>query len=107
MCLLNRLYDCRESLRVVHSEVCQHLAVETDIFSAQRVDQLGVGRTIEACTCIDTSDPQAAECAFFSLAVAISEHHTSLEGIFGYRVDFATGTKIAACGFENFFPALT
>jgi hypothetical protein len=105
--LLNRLYDRREGLRVVHSEVCQYLAVEADIFGAKRVDQLGVGRTVEACTCVDTSDPQAAECAFFSFAVAISEHHTPFEGVLGYRVDFATGAKIAACGFENFFPALT
>lgn len=91
---------------MVHRQIGKYLAVELDILFAELVDQARISDAIDPGAGIDTGNPQAAECALFALAVAVSELHTPFEGRFGYRVDFATGAKVAACGFENFLASL-
>ena len=45
----------------VHGEVCENLAVQTDVLLAYLAHELGVSHAILACSGIDTLDPERTE----------------------------------------------
>ena len=81
--LFNCVNDCFECLRLVHSQVGQHLAVELDALGVEFADELRIGQTVSADTGIDTGDPQRTESPLLELAVCISILQTLLDRVFG------------------------
>ena len=71
-CLAADVCECG-SIR--DGKVCKDLAVEVDTCNLEPVHQLGIGKSIFACACIDTRDPQAAHIALtaFSADVRVVE----------------------------------
>ena len=103
--LFYRINDSFESLRIVHSEVCKNLAVETDILLCELTHKLRVGHTVLACGCIDTLNPEGAEIALLGSAVAISIGQTLLIGVLCYGPDVLSGEEISASLLENLLAA--
>jgi len=99
----NLLYYGSESLRVVHGQVGQYLAVEVNAVGAEQVDELGVGDAVLTSAGIDAGNPKTAESAFFAAAVAIGIAHCFVHCIFGYGKHITARTEIAFGGFEDFF----
>ena len=70
--LLQLFYNSGKSLRMVHGQIGQHLAVEVKSFGIELADELGVAHVVLTHRRVDTLDPQATHAAFFVLAVAVS-----------------------------------
>ena len=62
--LLNSSYESFESIRLVHCEVGQYLAIETDTFLTQLMNKGRVSKAFGADSGIDTRDPQRAVFSF-------------------------------------------
>ena len=75
---------CFECLRLVHCQIGQNLAVEDDALGVEFADKLRIGHSLRADGCVDTHDPQAAECSLLELAVCVSLLQTLLDRVFGY-----------------------
>ena len=82
--LFNCFYNRLECFRLVHRQICQNLAVEDDALGVEFADKLRIGHSLRADGCIDTHDPQAAECSLLELAVCVSLLQTLLDRVFGY-----------------------
>ena len=63
--------DSRESFRVSHSDVGQHLAVKLDVCNLHCVDQAAVGSAVEASGRVDAADPQPAKISSSGAAIAV------------------------------------
>src|SRR5260221_2102260 len=80
-----RLGDDRgKRLALVHRDVGEHFAVETDAGEVQRVDELAVGEALGADRGVDPLDPQSAEAALLHLAVAVGILPSLLDRLAGY-----------------------
>ena len=70
-----------ESLRMVHGQVGQHLAVKPDAFLVHPAHKIGVGQPMLTHAGVDTLDPQAPEIAFFPSAVAVGILHSDRKSV--------------------------
>jgi hypothetical protein len=100
-----RIQDDFKRRRVVERQIGQHLAVQTDAFSADGVDKTAVRDALGAGCGVDARNPQAAVQAFFELAVAVGVFPAFFEGVFGDGINLGPGAEVAACGQHDFFPA--
>src|SRR5690606_22716718 len=92
-----RLDEGRESGRIVHSEIRQHLAVDLDVGSLEAGDELRVGRPVLAGGGVDAGDPQPAELALAGAAIPVGvgpRMHHLLVG----RAESATAGPLVALG---------
>lgn len=62
-CYFTALTIASECLRLVHCQIGQNLAVEDDALGVEFADKLRIGHSLRADGCVDTHDPQAAECS--------------------------------------------
>ena len=101
------LYDGFERLRLIHSEVSEHLAVDFDTCFLQRAHQLAVAQSFETSGSVDTLNPQCAEITLFVLAIAISILETFLPSVLGNCPYVGTATKIASCEAHDLLTTVT
>ena len=85
--LFYRLDDSFECLRIVHGEVGENLAVETDVLRVEFAHELRIGNTVLTCSGIDSLNPEGAESALLGFTVAVCVSQTLLIGVLGYRPD--------------------
>ena len=82
--LLNLVNNSLESLRVVNSEVSEHLTVDLDTCLVKRTHQLTIAHVLQTSSSIDTLDPQCAEIALLVTTVTISVSKTLLPSVLSY-----------------------
>ena len=103
--LLYRVDNDLECLRVVHSEIGEDLAVQTDVLLAELAHELGVRHSVLAGGSVDTLDPKGAEIALLGPTVTISVGETFLVGVFGYGPNILPGEEVTAGSLENLLAA--
>lgn len=103
--LFNRIDDCFERLRVVHGEVGENLAVETDVLLGELAHELRVGDAVLTGSGIDSLDPESAECTLLGLTVTIGVGETFLVGVLRYGPDILSGEEITAGSLKNLLAA--
>ena len=101
------LHDSLECLRVVHSEVGEHLAVDLDTCFSERTHQLAVTQPFQTCSGIDTLNPESAEVTFLGLTIAVSVLESFLPSVFGNCPYVGTATKIASCEAHDLLTTVT
>ena len=84
-------YDSLESLRMVYSEVSEHLTVNLDTCLVESTHQSRVAHVLEASGSVDTLNPQCAEVALLVTTVTISVSKTLLPSVLSY------GPNILSC----------
>ena len=94
--LFYRIDDGLESLRVVHREVGEDLAVETDVLLCEFTHELRIVHTVLAGSCVDTGNPQGTESAFLGFAIAVCVGETFFVGILGYGPDVLPCKEVTA-----------
>src|SRR5690606_1640161 len=82
-------HDAAKSRRVVDGQIGENLAVDLDLGLLQTVGELAVRQAASASTRIDTGDPQLAEHALASTAVAVGVLARLHHRLFGDAVDVA------------------
>jgi len=103
--LFDRIDDSFKRLRVVHGEVGEDLAVQTDVLLCELAHELGVGNTILTGSCVDPLDPKSTEIALLGLAVTVSIGQTLLISVLCYGPDILSGEEISADSLENLLAA--
>ena len=103
--LLNRIDDSLECLGIVHGEVGENLAVETDILLRELAHELGIGNTVLTGGGVDPLDPKGAEIALLGLAVTVSVSQTFLVSVLRYGPDILSGEEITAGSLKNLLAA--
>ena len=103
--LFYRIDDSLERLRVVHCQVGENLAVETDVLCAELAHELGIGNTVLTSGGVDSLDPEGAEVALLGLAVTIGVSQTFLVSVLSYGPDILSGEEITAGSLENLLAA--
>ena len=101
----NRLDDGFERLGVIHGEVGENLAVETDILLRELAHELGIGDTVLTRGGVDPLDPEGAEIALLGLAVTVGVSQTFLVSVLCYGPDIPSGEEISAGSLENLLAA--
>ena len=97
MCLLLHFgNDSLESLRVVQSEVGEHLAVDLDTSLSQLTHEYRIAHTLLTSGSVDTLNPQGTEVALLVLTIAISVGKTLLPSVLGYCPNILAGTKVTS-----------
>ena len=95
--LLYLFHDGLEHFGSVHGQVGEHLAVDFDTSLVDAAHELAVVQSFEACGSVDTLNPQSAEIALLSLAVAIGIGETLFPGVLGNGPHVLACAEIAAC----------
>ena len=103
--LFYRIDDCFERLRVVHGEIGENLAVETDVLLRELAHELRVGDAVLTGSGIDSLDPESAECTLLGLTVTIGVGETFLVGVLRYGPDILSGEEITAGSLKNLLAA--
>ena len=103
--LLDGFDNSAERLGVVHGEVGQHFAVETDVLLGQTAHELGIGETILADGGVDTLYPEGTEFTLLGFAVTISVGKSFLVGVLCNCPDILAGQEVAASLAENLLAA--
>src|SRR5690606_11044019 len=85
----------RKTLRVVHGNVRQHLAIQGDAGLHQAVDEAAVAHAVDAGRGIDARDPQGAELALLLLAADVGVLQRLRDRLLGDAEDLATGVVVA------------
>ena len=91
----NRLDDGFERLGVIHGEVGENLAVETDVLLGELTHELGIGDSLLPAGGVDTLDPEGAEIALLGLAVTIGVGETLLVGVLRYSPNISPRQEVA------------
>ena len=99
--LLSLLNDGLESLRVVHSEVSEHLTVDLDASLVKVAHELRVGEAFEASGSVDTLNPESAEVALLVATVTEGVGQTLLPSVLGNGPNVLAGTIVTASEFED------
>src|SRR3954463_13339261 len=72
------LGQLRKARRIFQGDVGEHLAVELDACSLQSVDEVAVGKAVQAGCGADTDDPDGAELALLLFASGVGELQSAL-----------------------------
>ena len=94
--LVDGLDNSLESLRIVHGEVSENLAVQADVLLSQLTHELGVVHTVLTGSSVDTGNPQGTESAFLSFAIAVCVGETFFVGVLGYGPDVLPCKEVTA-----------
>ena len=92
-------------MRIIHSKVCKHFAVQTDVLFSELAHELGVSHAILTCSGIDSLDPECTEITFLGLTVTVSISESFLIGVLCYRPDILSGKEITAGLLKDFLAA--
>ena len=103
--LFDGIDDRFERLRVVHGEVGENLAVQTDVLLRELAHELGIGDTVLTGGGVDPLDPEGAEVALLGLAVTVGISQTLLISVLCYGPDIPSGEEISAGSLENLLAA--
>ena len=90
-----RLDDCFERLRIVHGEVGEDFAVETDVLLRKLTHELGIGDAVLTAGSVDTLDPQSAEVALLGFTVTVGVGETFLVGVLRNRPHISSRQEVA------------
>jgi hypothetical protein len=77
-----------ETRRILHRELGQHLAVDLDPGLVEAVDKSAVGQPVLARGRVDALDPERAERALLTLAVAVLILQRLLDRLLATRIVF-------------------
>ena len=103
--LFYRVDDSLESGGIVHREVGEDFAVETDVLLGEAAHELGISEAVLTCGSVDTLDPEGAELSLLGLAVTVSIGETFLVGVLCYRPNVLPGKEITAGSLKNLLAA--
>ena len=104
----NLFYGVDNSLKssgVVHREVGEDFAVETDVLLGEAAHELGISEAVLTCGSVDTLNPEGAELSLLGFTVTVSISETFLIGVLCYRPNIPAGQEIAASLLENLLAA--
>ena len=101
ICLLHLIHDSLESLRIVYSEVSEHLTVDLNACLVESTHQSRVAHVLQTCSSINTLNPQRTEVALFVATVTISIGQTFLPGVLCYRPNILSCTKVTLGKLKN------
>src|SRR5687768_17174916 len=101
-CALRLLCQRRKTLRVVHGDVRQHLAIEGDAGLQQAVDKSAVTHAVDAGRRIDAGDPQRTEIALLLLAANVGVLQRPGDRLLGDAEDLAAGVVVALGSLQDF-----
>ena len=96
-------YGSLESLGMVGSEIGEDLTVDLDVLLVDEADELAVGDALHASCSVDTLDPESAESALLSLAVAVGVGLAFLPGVLGNGPDVLATAEVTFGEFEDSF----
>ena len=100
-CALGFFCQGRKTHRVVHGDVCQHLAVQGDASLQHAVHETAVAQAIDAGSRIDAGDPQRTEVALLLLTTDVCVLTSLDDVLLGDAEDLATGVVVALRAAEN------
>jgi hypothetical protein len=103
--LLHSFNDGFKSLRVVHSQVGQHLAADLYILVMEFTHKNRIGHPMFPGGGIDPLDPQSPEITFFNPSVTVGIKHTLFMCVFRDRPDILASTKLTFGLFHDLFSA--
>ena len=103
--LFYRIDDCFERLWVVHGEIGENLAVETDVLLRELAHELREGDAVLTGSGVDSLNPESAEATLLGLAVTVSVGETFLVSVLRYSPDILSGEEITAGSLENLLAA--
>ena len=103
--LFYRIDDCFERLWVVHGEVSENLAVETDVLLRELAHELRVRDAVLTGGGVDSLDPEGTEITLLGLAVTVSVGETFLVSVLRYSPDILSGEEITAGSLKNLLAA--
>ena len=69
--LFYRIDDSLKCLRVVHSKVCKHFTVKTDVLLCEFTHKLRISDAVLTCSSIDSLNPESAEIALLVPTVTV------------------------------------
>lgn len=101
--LFHGVYNSLESLRVVHGQVGEHLAVELNVLLGDFADEFRVRHVVAAYCCIDTCDPKSTEVALFHLPLNVGVQQAFLISVLCNGVYVSPCSEITSGEFEDFF----
>ena len=105
MDLFDGIDDGLKRLGIIHGEVSENFAVETDVLLRELAHELGISDPILTRGGIDPLDPKGAEIALLGLAVTIGVSQTFLVSVLSYGPDILSGEEISAGSLENLLAA--
>ena len=103
--LFDGIDDGLKRLGIIHGEVSENFAVETDVLLRELAHELGISDPILTRGGIDPLDPKGAEIALLGLAVTIGVSQTFLVSVLSYGPDILSGEEISAGSLENLLAA--
>lgn len=103
--LFYRIDDCFERLWVVHGEVGENLAVETDVLLRELAHELRVRDAVLTRGRVDSLDPEGTESTLLGLTVTVSVSETFLVSVLRYCPDILSGEEITAGSLKNLLAA--
>jgi len=99
-------HHCRERVRITHSQICQHLAVEQDPVFLHTVYQATVGSPIQPGCRIDPCDPQSPQIALACPTVSIRIPQAFQHGFIRPPEQTMAGPKLAFHHLQDFMMML-
>ena len=103
--LFDGIDDSLKRLGVVHGEVSENLAVETDVLLRELTQELGISDTVLTGGGVDSLDPKGTEITLLGLAVTVGVSQTFLVSVLGYGPDISSGEEISAGSLKNLLAA--
>ena len=94
--ILDFVNNCLESLRVIHAEVSEDLAVDIDAVGVEQTHELRIAETLKTGGSIDTLDPESAEVALLRTTIAECISQTFLPGILSNGPHILAGTNVTS-----------
>ena len=91
--LFDGIADSLKRLGVVHGEVSENLAVETDVLLRELTHELGISDTVLTGGGVDSLDPKGTEITLLGLAVTVGVSQTFLVSVLGYGPDISSGEE--------------
>src|SRR5712664_4248120 len=93
-------HERNECRGVLHGDIREDLAVESDAGSLEAVNQLAIGQAVQAGGGADALNPQAAVLALLDAAVALGVTVGAIRGFLCGLVELAFGEEKAFCPLE-------
>src|SRR5262249_23754046 len=101
---------CRDGAKgggIMYGQIREHLAIDLDVGFEQSIDQAAVGQAVQACSSVDTGNPQRAEFALLLAAIAVRVLAGLDDCLLGGAIDLAAGVVIALCLAKNLLVTAT
>lgn len=99
--------DFAEGLRIVHSQVGKHFAVDVDVGILELAHERRIGHAVLADACVDSLYPERAKFALLGFAIAVGILPSFFDGIFRDGPYIFAAAKVTFGVFEHFPPLLT